>query len=45
MISAIISFYDTLVVLQAAVLTFVVVAGLTGFTMQSKWDFSVMGAG
>jgi FtsH-binding integral membrane protein len=38
-----ISFYRVEIVLQALILTLVVFAGLTLFTMQSKWDFSGMG--
>ncbi|KAI9334213.1 inhibitor of apoptosis-promoting Bax1-domain-containing protein [Zopfochytrium polystomum] len=37
------STYESEVVLQAAFLTFVIVIGLTLFTLQSKWDFSGMG--
>jgi hypothetical protein len=38
-----ISFYRVEIVLQALVLTLIVFAGLTLFTMQSKYDFSGMG--
>ncbi|KAJ3285568.1 hypothetical protein HDU76_008118 [Blyttiomyces sp. JEL0837] len=42
-IGTVCSFYDSQIVLQAVVLTFVVFIGLTMFTLQSKRDFSGMG--
>lgn len=41
----VVTFYEQTVVLQAIFLTFVVVAGLTSFTFQSKRDFTAMGSG
>lgn len=41
----VVTFYEQMVVLQAIFLTFIVVAGLTAFTFQSKRDFSMMGSG
>ena len=41
-IGVICSFYDSMIVLQAAILTFAVFIGLTFFTLQSKYDFSGM---
>ncbi|KAI8809487.1 inhibitor of apoptosis-promoting Bax1-domain-containing protein [Cladochytrium replicatum] len=37
-----VSFYDSIVVLQAVLLTFSLFIGLTFFTVQSKWDFDYM---
>jgi len=42
-IGTIVTFYDTVVVLEALLITLGLFAGLTLFTMQSKWDFSGMG--
>nr|XP_018896738.1 PREDICTED: protein lifeguard 4-like [Bemisia tabaci] len=44
-LSVVITFYDLQVVLQALVLTFVVVTSLTAFTFQTKRDFSAIGLG
>lgn len=44
-VGVVITYYDQLVVLEAFFLTLSVVAGLTLFTMQTKKDFSSMGAG
>ncbi|NXL62671.1 LFG4 protein, partial [Chordeiles acutipennis] len=41
----IVSFYDVFIVLQAFILTTAVFLGLTGYTLQSKRDFSKFGAG
>lgn len=44
-IGVILTFYSKAVVLQAFVLTFLVVAGLTIYTFQTKHDFSAMYSG
>lgn len=44
MIGAIVSRYDTILVIQALIITAVVVIGLTLYTFQTKRDFSNMGA-
>lgn len=44
-IGTIVSFYDKVLVIQAIVLTAVIVVGLTMYTFQTKRDFSSMGAG
>jgi FtsH-binding integral membrane protein len=44
-IGTIVSFYDKILVIQAIVLTAVIVIGLTMYTFQTKRDFSTMGAG
>ncbi|KAJ8915619.1 hypothetical protein NQ315_003403 [Exocentrus adspersus] len=41
-IGVIVTFYSQAVVLQALLLTFVVLGGLTLFTLQTKYDFSAM---
>jgi FtsH-binding integral membrane protein len=42
-IGTIVTFYDTTIVLEALLITVGLFAGLTLFTLQSKWDFSGMG--
>lgn len=44
-IGTIVSFFDKILVIQAIVLTAVIVFGLTMYTFQTKRDFSAMGAG
>lgn len=44
-IGTIVSFFDKILVIQAIVLTAVIVLGLTMYTFQTKRDFSAMGAG
>jgi FtsH-binding integral membrane protein len=44
-IGTIVSFFDKILVIQAIIITAVVVVGLTMYTFQTKRDFSVMGAG
>ncbi|BFZ62959.1 hypothetical protein YB2330_004071 [Saitoella coloradoensis] len=39
----IVTYYDTIIVLEATIITAGLFLGLTLFTMQSKWDFSGMG--
>ncbi|KAI8846873.1 inhibitor of apoptosis-promoting Bax1-domain-containing protein [Chytridium lagenaria] len=41
-VGAVCTFYDSIIVLQAAILTFALFIGLTMFTVQSKVDFSGM---
>jgi protein lifeguard len=43
-IGTIVSFYDKFLVIQAIVITAVIVLGLTMYTFQTKRDFSAMGA-
>lgn len=43
MIGAVVGNYDALVVLQALIVTFVMVVGLTLFTLQSRYKFEKMG--
>jgi protein lifeguard len=43
MVGTICTFYDSQIVLQAVILTFVVFVALTLFTLQSKMDFSGFG--
>ncbi|GJJ06453.1 hypothetical protein Clacol_000645 [Clathrus columnatus] len=42
-LGVVVAFYDTVVVLQALLITLGIFLGLTLFTFQSKWDFSGMG--
>ncbi|CAO3622390.1 unnamed protein product [Cunninghamella blakesleeana] len=42
LVGTIVTFYDKMIVLQALMITFGVVFGLTLFTLQSKWDFTGM---
>ncbi|KAI9591427.1 inhibitor of apoptosis-promoting Bax1-domain-containing protein [Syncephalis fuscata] len=42
-VGAIVTFYDTVIVLQALAITVGIFVGLTLFTMQTKYDFSGMG--
>lgn len=42
-IGTLVTFYDTMIVLEALLITLGLFAGLTLFTLQSKWDFSGMG--
>ena len=42
-VGTIVTFYDTVIVLEALLITVGLFAGLTLFTLQSKWDFSGMG--
>lgn len=42
-VGTLVTFYDTLIVLEALLITLGLFAGLTLFTLQSKWDFSGMG--
>jgi FtsH-binding integral membrane protein len=42
-IGVVVAFYDTMIVLEALLITLGVFLGLTLFTFQSKWDFSGMG--
>jgi protein lifeguard len=42
-IGTIVTFYDTVIVLEALLITVGLFLGLTLFTLQSKWDFSGMG--
>ncbi|KAI9307052.1 inhibitor of apoptosis-promoting Bax1-domain-containing protein [Cunninghamella echinulata] len=42
LVGTIVTFYDKMIVLQALIITFGVVFGLTLFTLQSKWDFTGM---
>lgn len=44
-IGTIVSYFDKILVIQAIVLTAVIVLGLTMYTFQTKRDFSTMGAG
>ena len=44
-IGTIVSFYDKILVIQAVIITTVVVFGLTMYTFQTKRDFSGIGAG
>lgn len=44
-IGTIVSYFDKILVIQALVLTAVIVLGLTMYTFQTKRDFSAMGAG
>ncbi|UJR27018.1 hypothetical protein I4U23_008323 [Adineta vaga] len=44
-IGTIVSFFDKMLVIQAVILTAVIVLGLTMYTFQTKRDFSFMGAG
>jgi len=44
-IGTIVSFYDKILVIQAIILTAVIVVGLTMYTFQTKRDFSAIGAG
>ncbi|CAF1013052.1 unnamed protein product [Adineta steineri] len=44
-IGTIVSFFDKILVIQAVILTAVIVVGLTVYTFQTKRDFSAMGAG
>ena len=44
-IGTLVSFFDKILVIQAVVLTAVIVLGLTMYTFQTKRDFSAMGAG
>lgn len=43
-IGTIVSFFDKLLVIQAIIITAVIVVGLTLYTFQTKRDFSAMGA-
>ena len=43
-IGTIVSFFDKILVVQAVVITAVIVLGLTMYTFQTKRDFSAMGA-
>lgn len=43
-IGTIVSFFDKILVIQAIVITAVIVLGLTMYTFQTKRDFSAMGA-
>lgn len=43
-IGTIVSFYDKILVIQALLITTVIVVGLTIYTFQTKRDFSPMGA-
>ena len=42
-VGTVVTFYDTTIVLEALLITVGLFAGLTLFTLQSKWDFSGMG--
>src|SRR5271154_5855224 len=42
-VGTIVTFYDTVIVLEALLITVGLFLGLTLFTLQSKWDFSGMG--
>ena len=44
-IGTIVSFFDKILVIQAIIITAVIVVGLTMYTFQTKRDFSAMGAG
>ncbi|CAF3019555.1 unnamed protein product [Rotaria sp. Silwood2] len=44
-IGTFVSFFDKILVLQAIILTTIIVGGLTLYTFQAKRDFSVMGTG
>jgi FtsH-binding integral membrane protein len=44
-IGTLVSFFDKILVIQAIILTAVIVLGLTMYTFQTKRDFSAMGAG
>ncbi len=44
-IGTLVSFFDKMLVIQAIILTAVIVIGLTIYTFQTKRDFSAMGAG
>jgi FtsH-binding integral membrane protein len=44
-IGTLVSFFDKILVVQALIITAVVVVGLTAYTFQTKRDFSAMGAG
>jgi len=44
-IGTIVSFFDKMLVIQALIITTVIVVGLTLYTFQTKRDFSFMGAG
>jgi len=44
-IGTIVSFFDKVLVIQAIIITAVIVVGLTAYTFQTKRDFSAMGAG
>jgi FtsH-binding integral membrane protein len=44
-IGTIVSFFDKMLVIQAVIITAVIVLGLTMYTFQTKRDFSAMGAG
>ena len=41
----IVSFFDKILVIQAVIITAVIVVGLTVYTFQTKHDFSATGAG
>lgn len=43
-IGTLVSFFDKILVIQAIILTAVIVVGLTLYTFQTKRDFSAMGA-
>jgi len=43
LVGSVVSFYDQTIVLQALIITLFVFAGLTLFTLQSKFDFSSLG--
>lgn len=43
-IGTIVSFYDKIIVIQAVIITAVIVLGLTAYTFQTKRDFSGLGA-
>lgn len=43
-IGTIVSFFDKIIVIQAVIITAVIVLGLTMYTFQTKRDFSTMGA-
>jgi len=44
-IGTLVSFFDKILVIQAIIITAVIVIGLTMYTFQTKRDFSAMGAG
>ena len=44
-IGTLVSFFDKILVIQAIIITAVIVVGLTMYTFQTKRDFSAMGAG
>jgi FtsH-binding integral membrane protein len=44
-IGTLVSYFDKILVIQAIILTAVIVVGLTMYTFQTKRDFSPMGAG